>query len=104
MRNTILTINTKDGYRADVYRKKKGKGYMQLFISAKDTSLIKVIREDVVIQLNEFYKRYIKSHEFNFRKDTTIGDIREYDPWMTIKKDDIKIVINEIIKIFSESN
>jgi hypothetical protein len=100
LRNIVFQINTREGYRAVVYRRNLGRKNVRLFVIVKDSSASKCISEGHHAKLNDFYSKYVRNIKFNFRKQSFVAAIPYYDPWIMVKKEDLLNVIKELMKIF----
>lgn len=100
MCNVVLTINSKDGFSADIVRKEMGKSYVRLFIIVNKRSSIKYIKDNILKNFQEFYDKYIKTFKYNFRKDKIYGAVIEHNPWIIVRNEDLMFAIRKIIKIF----
>lgn len=99
MRNVVLRINSKQGFKAVVCRRKKGK-YIEVYIVVSESSSTKCMPVNNITKLIVFYNRYSKSLKFNVMKYKTVGAIFEHDVWITVRKEDLRKVIKEIIRVF----
>lgn len=99
MRKSIGKIRQRNGFRANIYCRKRGRNYKYLYIVKDKNSRQRYISEELVIELNKFYESYAKSNIGQLYRNA--GSINRCGFGITVKRDDSKKIAQKITSIFN---